>query len=343
MNRLFNILFCMMFSVAVAGQAKPSYTQYVLNNYILNPAVTGIENYADIKASYRNQWTGIPGSPVTTYISLHGPIGKEDMRTTATSFSVPGQNPRGEQYWEEYTAPEPHHGIGMAFINDKAGYINRWSLYATYAYHKPLGTRTTLSAGFSAGMSSTYLDRSKIYWADLDPNDPAIGYSTGELKKLKPEIGAGLWLYGSKYFAGLSVLNIIPGKAKFVANDKYGTYYSPNYFFTAGVRMFVNDDISLLPSVMIQYWKPQLFGSHFNTKIQYQDKFWLGGSYRHSDLISGYSAMAGMYISSTFNLSYAYEVATTGRLRSYTGNTHELMLGFTLGNKYADLCPRNIW
>ena len=36
------------------GQAKSAYTQYVLNNYILNPAVAGIENYTDIKVSTRN-------------------------------------------------------------------------------------------------------------------------------------------------------------------------------------------------------------------------------------------------------------------------------------------------
>ena len=32
-------------------QAKPYYTQYILNNYILNPGVTGIENYTDVKLS----------------------------------------------------------------------------------------------------------------------------------------------------------------------------------------------------------------------------------------------------------------------------------------------------
>ena len=78
------------------AQAKPSYTQYILNNYILNPAVTGIENYTDIKLSNRNQWTGINGAPVTTYLTMHGPIGKTDLRTTATSFAVAGDNPRGK-------------------------------------------------------------------------------------------------------------------------------------------------------------------------------------------------------------------------------------------------------
>lgn len=231
----------------------------------------------------------------------------------------------------------------MIALNDKAGYINRWSLYASYAYHKPLGIQTTLSAGFNAGITSVNLDRSKIQWANLDPNDPAIGYSSGELKRLKPEIGVGLWLYSNKYFAGLSVQNIIPGKAIFVKNDKFGTYYRPNYFLTAEYRLLLSDEVNLMPSVMVQYWQPQLLGIHANAKVQYLDKFWIGGSYRYSDLISGYSAMVGLNVSNTFNISYTYEVATTSRLRAYTGNTHELMIGFLIGNKYGDTCPRNVW
>jgi hypothetical protein len=29
---------------AVAAQQRPQYTQYILNNFILNPAIAGIEN-----------------------------------------------------------------------------------------------------------------------------------------------------------------------------------------------------------------------------------------------------------------------------------------------------------
>ncbi len=322
------------------AQAKPFYTQYILNNYILNPGVTGIENYTEIKLSNRNQWTGINGAPVTTYFSIHAPIGKEDLRTSATSFEIPGDNPRGNRLWEQYTPPDPHHGVGFIAMNDKAGYLNRWSLNASYAYHKPLSIKTTFSAGINAGITSVNLDRSKIDWANLDPNDPAIGISTGELKRVKPEIGAGLWFYSAKYFIGVSVLNIIPGKVKFVTNDKYGTYYTPNYFLTAGYRFSLTDEIMAMPSVMVQYWQPQLMGLHTSLKLQYLDKVWIGGSYRFSDLISGYSAMAGINVSNAFNISYAYENATTSRLRTYTKNTHEIMLGFILGNKFSQACPR---
>ena len=188
------------------------------------------------------------------------------------------------------------------------------------------------------------ISRKELYdlvWAEpMSSVCKRFGLSDIELKKLKPEIGAGLWLYSAQYFLGVSVLNIIPGKAKFVTNDKYGTSYTPNYFVTAGYRFSLTDEVMMMPSVMFQYWQPQLGGLHTNVKFQYLDKVWVGGGYRFSNLISGYSALAGLNVSNTLNVSYSYEVATTSRLRTYTGNTHEIMLGFILGNKYSQKCPR---
>lgn len=332
-----------VFSFSGLSQAKPFYTQYILNNYILNPGITGIENYTDVKLSYRNQWAGINGAPVTTYFTIHGPLGKKDLRTNATSFQVPGDNPAGPKAWDEYAVSPAHHGIGLNIINDKAGYISRWSIAGSYAYHKPLTARTSLAAGLNVGITSVNLDRSKIEWGNLDPNDPAVGYNSGAISKIKPEIGAGIWLYSARYFLGVSVLNIIPGKAKFVTDNKFGETFTPNYFATAGYRFAMTEDISVLPSVMVQYWQPQLTSVHANIKLQYQDFLWIGGSYRFADLVGGYSGMLGVNISNTFNISYAYEYATTSRLQTYTKGTHEVVIGFLLGNKYGDSCPRNIW
>lgn len=94
---------------------------------------------------------------------------------------------------------------------------------------------------------------------------------------------------------------------------------------------------------MIQYWQPQLLGIHANAKLQYQNKLWIGASYRYGNLISGYAAMAGLNAANVFNVSYSYEVATTNRLRTYTGNTYEILIDFIIGNKYGDTCPRNVW
>ena len=341
----YGFLFVLMasLSASVSAQQKPIYTQYILNNYIINPAITGIENYTDVKISHRQQWTGIDGAPVTTYVSIQGPIGKKDYRTNVTSFDIPGENPRGQSFMDGYTAAEPHHGLGGIIISDKTGYLNRWGVYATYAYHKGLSPRRTLAAGFLAGISSVSIDASKVRLADPNVIDPAIVASNSGASKTKPELGAGLWLYSAEYFVGVSVLNIVPGKIKFGSDSAlYGSSLAPHFITTAGYKTFLSEDISLLPSVMIQYIKPMPLQVYINVKAQYQDKFWIGSSYRFGDQLGGFAAMAGINVSSTFNLGYSYDVSTS-QLRNYSRNTHEFIIGFLLGNKYADTCPRAAW
>ena len=86
----------MLLPVLIKAQQRPYYTQYIMNNYIINPAVAGIENYWDVKASHRMQWVGIQDAPVTTYITIHGPLKKDDFGwETATSMRTRGENPRG--------------------------------------------------------------------------------------------------------------------------------------------------------------------------------------------------------------------------------------------------------
>ena len=40
------------------AQQFPMYTQYVFNEYIINPAVAGTVDGTPIRLSYRNQWSG---------------------------------------------------------------------------------------------------------------------------------------------------------------------------------------------------------------------------------------------------------------------------------------------
>src|SRR5215831_20547302 len=74
------------------SQQRPYYTQYILNNYILNPALTGIENYTDLKLSIRDQWVGLNGAPRTCYLTIQGPLGKKDEKQTATSQASAEEN-----------------------------------------------------------------------------------------------------------------------------------------------------------------------------------------------------------------------------------------------------------
>lgn len=320
------------------GQQRPHYTQYILNNYILNPALSGIENYSDLKVSARDQWVGLNGAPQSFYFTIHGPIGKKDYRTTATSYQVPGENPRGQSYWENYTAPEPHHGVGLQIINDRTGLYNRFSTQVTYAYHLGLSPRTSLAAGFGAGISKISRDGSKSVYANNDPTDPAQAIS--EISKIRPDLSAGLWLYSSDFFIGLSAQQIIPQKLALTDDATYNQgRLIPHLFLSAGYRYLLSDDFNMTPSVMLKYISPLDPQFDINVKFQYQDLLWAGGGYRFKD---GYSAMVGMNVGNTFNVSYSYDFTTTN-LNTVSKGTHELMIGFLINNKYSDSCPRNIW
>ena len=129
---------------------------------------------------------------------------------------------------------------------------------------------------------------------------------------------------------GLSAQQIIPVPI----NSSNGTTSSgvelqtgkliPHTFFTAGYKILVSDDISLLPSVMIRYVQPLPLGFDVNAKIQYQDLLWLGFSYRYNE---GFAGMLGVNISSTINLGYSYDYTTT-QLNTVSNGTHEIVLGF---------------
>lgn len=338
MKKLLIFLMCLVLTYVALSQQKPHYTQYILNQYIINPALTGIENYADVKVSHRHQWVGILDAPVTTYFTIHGPIGKSDIKTTATSFNIPGENPRGNKYWEDYAASRPHHGWGLQVINDKTGPLNHFSAMGTYAYHIGLGPKLNLSAGLGAGITNMSLNKSKLEFDN--PLDPAVAGS-GQFNKVKFDMSAGLYLYSSNAFVGISAQQIVPQKIAYSNNTvkELEGKLVPHFFATAGYRFLLGEDFNLLPSVMVKYVSPLPVQPEINAKLQYLDKVWVGASYRYED---GVAAMAGLNISSILNIGYSYDY-TTSKLNNYSKGTHEIILGFLIGNKYGDSCPRNVW
>ena len=331
---------CFLVCVAANAQQRPYYTQYIMNNYIINPAVAGIENYWDIKASHRMQWVGLQDAPVTTYLTIHGPLKKNAYdRESATSFHAPGQNPRGEAYWQDYTSAEPHHGVGFTMINDRTGPLNRFAAYGTYSYHMGISPTTSLAGGVSVGFTNMSLDASKLNFGGSTV-DPAVAGS-GILNRIKPDISVGLWLYSKDYFLGLAAQQIVPQPLTFSNNTvalEQGKLL-PHLFLSAGYRMQLSDDISLLPSMLVRYITPLPLGFDLNAKLQYQDLLWAGASYRYQD---GFAAMAGINLNHSINIGYSYDMQTSA-LNTVSRGTHEILIGFLLGNLYGDWCPRNLW
>ena len=348
MNRIcvgiFSLL--MMFSLCASSQQRPHYTQYIMNNFIINPAVAGIENYWDVKASHRMQWVGLTDAPVTTYVTIHGPFTKSDYgRETPTTIHSNAENPRGTAYWDEYTKPEPHLGFGATFVNDKTGPLTTNNASASLAYHFGISPKTSVSIGLSFGFNQMTIDRDKLHFADQNDNVLYNDISDNLFNKVNPDAAAGIWLYSSDYFVGLSAQQLLGNKIDFYNPDSLknrttgsGTLV-PHYFLSAGVRMFLSEDWNVLPSMTLRYVSPLPLGVDINAKFQYQDLFWFGGSYRYQD---GFAGMVGMNINNNINIGYSYDV-TTSQLNTVSKGTHELLIGFLLGNKWGDWCPRNLW
>jgi type IX secretion system PorP/SprF family membrane protein len=336
MKKLLCLLCILYTSSRAVSQQRPQYTQYIFNNYILNPAISGIENYTDVKAGYRNQWQGLTDAPVTSYISLHAPIGKQFTQGSATSFPGEGNNPMSRSFVQTYKASEPHHGIGLHLVSDKAGPFNRTDINLTYAYHLGLTENVNLAVGVAAGISSIGLDRSKIILED--PADQAI--SDNNERQIQPDLGAGIWLYGPRYFAGVSAQQLLGRQLDFSDFEEYNEGKQvPHVFMTAGYKFYLSDDIAAIPSAMVKMVSPVPVSLDLNMKMAFKDKFWVGGSYRKDD---SFAALAGLNVGHFFNLSYSYDF-TTSNLRTVSNGTHEIVLGLLLNNRYKVTCPQRNW
>ena len=71
------LLLILCLNVRLYAQQRPQYSQYLLNSYLLNPALSGIENYTDVKLGYRQQWAGLQDAPKTAFVSAHWALGDE--------------------------------------------------------------------------------------------------------------------------------------------------------------------------------------------------------------------------------------------------------------------------
>jgi type IX secretion system PorP/SprF family membrane protein len=294
---------------------------------LLNPAVAGIENYTDVKAGYRSQWTGLQGAPVTSYLTVDFPLGDKFIQGDANGMPADDGDPASRSYLANYMASEPHHGLGFNIISDVAGPINTTNVDVNYAYHLGLTDKINLALGVAAGVNHISLNTSLITLEN--PNDPAI--TNGNNSQWTPDLSAGVWMYSSTFFAGASVQQLLPGNLYFSSTHAVNQSKTvPQYFVTGGVKLFITEDISILPSVLIKEINPVPLTYDINAKLNFKDKFWIGGSYRHGD---SFGALAGFNISSFLNVGYSYDI-TTSALNTVSNGTHEIVLILLFNNRY---------
>ncbi|WP_347157533.1 PorP/SprF family type IX secretion system membrane protein [Pontibacter chitinilyticus] len=313
------ILFALMaVAVQAMAQQRPQYSQYMLNNYLLNPAVTGIEDYADIRISNRRQWVGLDGAPVTYYISAHTPLNKGASGT-------------------KYHGGIAHHGVGIALHTDKTGPLRRTGLTGSYAYHMPVTRSINVGAGAAVGLVRNSINESELEFTN--PNDPLLG--SGNLHNNQLDLNLGLWIYSRNFSVGIAGAQLLEAAGTFRTpeENKAALGLQRHYFLTGSYRLKPSAQLDLIPSVMVKLASPSPASIDVSLRAIYDNRFWVGGSYRNKDALV---AMVGVYISPLLDVSYSYD-ATLSDLNQVSSGTHEVVLGFKLRNRRGVLCPQWVW
>lgn len=325
---ILSVLIIISFIPGSLAQQLPQYTQYTFNELLINPAVTGIESYWDVKAGHRSQWSGLQGAPTTSYLTLSIPLGRNFTMDDYAQMIRNSENPIGKLNVDSYRASASHSGISLSLISDKAGAFSQTHINMGYAYHIQVSGRFNLATGATFGFNRATLNTGGLTFGDQ--TDPLTGQNTQSL--LKPDAALGLWAYGASYFFGVSAQQLLPQALTYSTDSKANT----QYFFTAGIKLYPSNDVTLLPSVV---FNPSNLGPanlDLNLKAAFRDVFWIGGAYRKDDAVSG---SFGFNIGALFTLGYSYDHSLSG----FNNGTHEIMLGMFLNNNYNTTSPRHTW
>ncbi|MCL5246208.1 type IX secretion system membrane protein PorP/SprF [Cellulophaga sp. 20_2_10] len=295
------VLVVILCSISIANaQQAPQYTQYMYNTMSLNSGYTGTGGNLEATVLHRSQWVGLDGAPTSQSFSIQGKL-KERI------------------------------GVGLSAINDKLGASNNIVVNANFAYELPLGYTTKLSLGLNAGLDILNIDWSKgSYSNNLDP------IFNQNNKDVRPVLGIGAFMYGTKWYAGLSTQNLFNSE---IYNDKDDivTDRKSQYYAMAGYVFDLSRNLKFKPSILTKHVSGAPVTVDVSGNFLINEKFSLGAAYRYDDAVS---ALAGFHITKELFLGYAYDYSLTD-LGDYNNGSHEIILKYSVFNsKKRALSPR---
>ncbi|CAM3296469.1 Type IX secretion system membrane protein, PorP/SprF family [Flavobacterium longum] len=285
------LLFVLMLTGVVSyAQQDAQFTQYMYNTINVNPGYAGSRGVMSIFGLHRTQWVGLDGAPTTNAFSLNTPINNSNV------------------------------GIGVSFINDKIGPTNENNISVDVSYTVPMNEEYKLSFGLKASGNLFNLNS-----ADLNPQDPGDDHLQDVSNKFTPGIGAGVYLHGGNFYAGVSVPNFIRTE-NYNDNDYSVRQREINYYFITGYVFDITPDLKFKPALLSKVVAGAPLQVDVSGNFLLYEKLTLGVAYRWSAAVS---AMAGFQITDGLFIGYGYDHETTN-LRRYNSGSHEIFLRFEL-------------
>jgi type IX secretion system PorP/SprF family membrane protein len=297
-----NFYICLLSLLSTLGfsQQLPQYSQYMLNELAINPAVAGKDEFTDMRTNVRHQWVGITDAPRTYMLSLHGPAFSKNM------------------------------GLGMNLFTDIVGPTRRTGLNFSYGYHLKLEEDLFVSMGVSAGILQWGLDGSKITLRDEGDQNLLTTYQT----KIVPDFGTGLYFHKkNRFYFGFAIPQIYQAPIALYSsspspkNSKIVSHFNIN----GAYKFELDENFKIEPSFLLKYESPAPPKLDLGVRGIYQEQIWLGVSYRHNDAVT---ALLGYFYKNYLMIGYSLDFSTTS-IKKYSGATHEIMLGIRFSKKQA--------
>ncbi|HNR72638.1 MAG TPA: PorP/SprF family type IX secretion system membrane protein [Cyclobacteriaceae bacterium] len=331
MMRIYYIILCVAVSYAAVAQEN-DFTQYNLNLPSANPAFTGMTEYLDIRSGLREGWNNFSIKNSNTYLSAYTALGNAN-RSGRKNNSLRISDPTLLDEIKADNKFRRRMGLGGMVSERTVGPYRSFATSANFAYHLPVSQKLNVSLGTRAGFMNQRIDFSGLQVRD-DVNDTfyqsLLTANQGTQNTVTLDFGA--LLYSDRFYFGASTNNLVSermnGEFLFDLNDGL------RYRIQTGVYFPVSSEMTLSPAVVVTYAEGYDLRWLATLRMQYKDFLIVGGGFEPDSKIS---ILLG---AKTQNLSigYSYDVYTSS-LNNFNANTHEVVLGISLFNKYK-LAPR---
>lgn len=299
MKRLLLIFGFLIYNVLLFAQQLPITNQYYFNKFSLAPCYAGFNSGIETYASYRKEAVGFKGAPEGMSLNVNAPILKNS-------------------------------GVGIRIVSDKIDIFSNLFADLSYAQHLKFNDDLKLSLGLYAGIYENRIDLMDVV-ADDQLIDPVL-INRKSHNGIALNSGFGLNLnYKKTLNIGLSVPSIITSENNY--SDKNVNYkLQRQYQFFGSYEYAVNEEISLVPLVLIKYLQNAPMNYEFNTNVYYKKKYWAGLNYKKAN-IAGLNV--GLLLSDRIVFNYSYEVGFGGMI-GYSSGNHEITLGFIFDKMKLD-------
>ncbi len=304
------LISAVLFTCVCQAQQVPLYSQYILNEFLINPSVAGVDGMTTVNLSGRKQWVGIRNTPETYSASISGRILKSPLSIVNSKVKK---------------ATSGRVGLGMAVTSDQNGAIQRTNLKLVYAYHIFINNNQ-LSFGLE-GIAGQFRisDNLAEFRDEQDPLTAVLGESA-----FIPDFGVGVNYSIPSGHLGISVTNIFQSNVKFssftVKNSELQNIRQYTAFGVYKLRI-ENKEWEFEPSTLIRGNEDLRFNADFTARFIYKREYWAGISYRTTNDIV---VLTGLKVNRMY-IGYSFDYGFHELSRSSYGS-HEIVIALKLGD-----------